>query len=165
MIVSAVVAMGKNGVIGKANKLLWHLPLEFKYFKNLTLGHHLIVGRKTFESMGRPLPGRTTILVSQSIQKPPAGVLLTSSIQSALALAKERGEDEVFVIGGAELYKTGFKYFDKLYVTVVDFDQEGDVYFPHFDLAQWQEEIVHHEPISPNNSLSWTARVFIRIEK
>lgn len=139
---SLIVAIAKNGVIGIDNTLPWHLPEDLKRFKALTMGHHIIMGRKTYDSLGRLLPGRTTVIVTRNHEYKVEGALIAHSLQSALALCKD--DDEVFLIGGAELYKAGFDMADKLYITEIDLDVAGDAHFPEISYAQFRE--VSREP-------------------
>lgn len=134
---SVIVALAQNGVIGHNNKLPWHLPEDLKRFRALTTGHHIIMGRKTYESLGRLLPGRTTVIVTRNRDYKVEGALIASSIQTAIALCK--GDEEPFLIGGAELYKEGLEYASKLYITQINAEFAGDAYFPEFDLGRWQE--------------------------
>lgn len=136
---SLIVAMDKNNVIGKNNDMPWHLPNDLKHFKETTLGHTMIMGRKTFDSIGRVLPGRKTIVLTRNEQKFPEGVDVIHSLEEALAMIKENEKEEIFVIGGGELFKEMLAYADKLYVTVIDEAFEGDVYFPKIDLEIWEE--------------------------
>lgn len=141
---SLIAAMARNRVIGIDNRLPWHLPEDLKHFKALTLGHPIVMGRKTFESIGRPLPGRTSIVISRNPQWQADGCLVAGSIAQGLALAP--AADEVFVIGGAELYGQALGLAQRLYLTEIDADFAGDAYFPPIDMAQWQEaERVVHE--------------------
>ena len=133
---SLIVACASNHVIGINNTLPWHLPEDLKRFRALTTGHHIIMGRKTYESLGRLLPGRTTIIVTRNIDYKIAGALTAHSLQAALMLCAS--DDEPFVIGGAELYKDGLKYATKLYVTEVQGDYVGDAFFAEIDLARWK---------------------------
>ena len=132
---SLIVAHAKNNVIGHNNTLPWHLPEDLKRFRALTMGHHIIMGRKTFESLGRLLPGRTTVIVTRNKDYKVAGALIAHSLQSALVLAA--GDAEPFVIGGAELYKEGLKQANKLYITKVHADFAGDAFLPEIDLSAW----------------------------
>lgn len=134
---STIVAIANNRVIGINNTLPWHLPEDLKRFKALTMGHHIIMGRKTYESLGRLLPGRTTVIVTRNPDYKVEGALIAKSLQSALALCK--GDDEAFLIGGAELYQDGLKHSEKLYITEIDLDVAGDAHFPDFDSQHWQE--------------------------
>lgn len=136
---SIIVAMDKNNVIGKDNDMPWHLPNDLKHFKETTLGHTMIMGRKTFDSIGRVLPGRKTVVLTRSEQKFPEEVDVIHSIEEILTLVKENENDEIFVIGGGELFKVMLAYADKLYVTVIDEAFDGDVYFPKIDLEVWEE--------------------------
>jgi dihydrofolate reductase len=134
---SLIVAHASNHVIGLNNTLPWHLPEDLKRFRALTMGHHIIMGRKTYESLGRLLPGRTTIIITRNKDFKVEGALIAHSLQAALMLT---GSDtEPFVIGGAELYKDGLKHATKLYITEVHADYEGDAFFGPIDLAQWKE--------------------------
>ena len=136
-IISIIVAMAKNRIIGINNTLPWHLPEDLKRFRALTTGHHIIMGRKTYESLGRLLPGRTTVIVTRNKAYKLEGALIAHSLQDAIKLCL--GDDEIFLIGGAELYKDGLKLADRLYVTDVDLDVVGDAFFPVFDLNEWRE--------------------------
>lgn len=128
--------MAQNRVIGINNTLPWHLPEDLKRFRALTMGHHMIMGRKTYESLGRLLPGRTTIIVTRNKQYKVEGALIAHSLQSALVLAS--GDAEPFVIGGAELYKDALKLAKKLYITEVHADFAGDAFFPALDEKEWK---------------------------
>ena len=134
---STIVAIANNRVIGINNTLPWHLPEDLKRFKALTMGHHIIMGRKTYESLGRLLPGRTTVIVTRNPDYKVEDALIANSLQSAIALCK--GDDEAFLIGGAELYQDGLKHSEKLYITEIDLDVAGDAHFPDFDSQHWQE--------------------------
>jgi dihydrofolate reductase len=136
---SLIVALAKNNVIGINNTLPWHLPEDLKRFRALTMGHHIIMGRKTYESLGRLLPGRTTVIVTRNKDYKLEGALIAHSLPAAVALCKN--DDEVFVIGGAELYQDGLKLADKLYITEVESAVQGDAFFPELDLSLWQETL------------------------
>ena len=132
---SLIVAHAKNHVIGLNNAMPWHLPEDLKRFRALTTGHHIIMGRKTYESLGRLLPGRTTIIVTRNKDFKVEGALIAHSLQAALMLCA--GDNEPFLIGGAELYKDGLKYATKLYVTEVHAEFAGDAFFSEIDLSHW----------------------------
>jgi dihydrofolate reductase len=132
---SLIVAMAQNRVIGINNTLPWHLPEDLKRFRALTTGHHIIMGRKTYESLGRLLPGRTTIIVTRNKHYKVEGALIAHSLKSAWLLAS--GDAEPFVIGGAELYKEGLKLATKLYITEVQGEFSGDAFFPALDENAW----------------------------
>ncbi len=135
--VSIIVAMARDRVIGVRNTLPWHLPEDLKHFKALTMGHHIIMGRKTYESIGRPLPGRTTVIVSRDPDYHILGCITAPSIEAALAAC---GDDpEIFFVGGANLYAQALPHADRLYLTEIDIEVEGDAWFPAFNRAEWHE--------------------------
>jgi len=134
--VSLIVAVAKNGVIGHNNTLPWHLPEDLKRFRALTTGHHIIMGRKTYESLGRLLPGRTSVIVTRNTNYQLEGALIAHSLPAAIDLCKN--DAEVFVIGGAELYQQALACVDTLYVTEVDLTPTGDAYFPRVEADLWQ---------------------------
>ncbi|MGB7815973.1 MAG: dihydrofolate reductase [Methylotenera sp.] len=133
---SVIVAFAKNNVIGNNNTLPWHLPEDLKRFKALTMGHHIIMGRKTHESLGRLLPGRTTVIVTRNKAYKVEGALIANSLESAIALCKN--DTEPFLIGGAELYKVGLEYATKLYITQVHAEFAGDAFFEDINSTHWQ---------------------------
>jgi dihydrofolate reductase len=135
--ISLIVAMAKNRVIGADNKIPWHLPNELKLFKRLTMGHHIVMGRKTYESIGRLLPGRTTVIVTRQRDYAVPGALVAHSTQEAIAACK--GDDEIFVIGGAGLFRDSLPRADRLYLTTVDAEPAGDTFMPELDPAAWKE--------------------------
>ena len=134
--VSIIVAMAKNRVIGARNKLPWHLSADLRRFKALTMGHHIIMGRRTFESIGRILPGRTSIVVTRDRSYRPAGLIVAHGVNDALALGT--GDDEIFVIGGEQLYREALPLADRIYLTEIDREFEGDRFFPEMERAAWQ---------------------------
>lgn len=135
MIVSAIVAVSTNNAIGKNNQLLWHLPADLKHFKQITTGHTVIMGRKTFDSVGKPLPNRRNIIVTrQTIQI--EGCEVVSSVEAALALCAS--EEEVFIVGGAEIYRLAMPLTNRIYLTRVHKDFEADTFFPEIDENDWK---------------------------
>lgn len=134
---SLIVAMARNRVIGINNTLPWHLPEDLKHFKNLTMGHHIIMGRKTYDSIGRPLPGRTTVIVSRDPGYTMAGCLVAHSLDEAVKLSE--GDDEAFFVGGTSLYEQALPLADRLYITEIQADYAGDAHFPEFDQTHWRE--------------------------
>lgn len=162
MIISMIAAMGKNRVIGKGNKMMWHLPLEFDYFKKTTMGHCLITGRKNIQAQGRPLPGRTNIVVTRQKNFSMDGCIVVDSIEAALHYAKSQGETEVFITGGGEIYKQTLNLADQIYLTYVDYSEEGEVYFPEFDETHYEKIIKAQHDVGPNNKFAWVAYLFKR---
>ena len=138
---SLIAALGENRVIGVDNRMPWHLPGDFKYFKATTLGKPIIMGRKTWDSLGRPLPGRLNIVVSRQAGLTLEGAEVYPSLEAAVARAeawaKAQGVDEVMLIGGAQLYAQGLAHADRLYLTRVALSPDGDAWFPEFDRGQW----------------------------
>lgn len=129
MRISAIVAVAKNGVIGSENQIPWHLPNDLRFFKKQTSGHHVIMGRVTFKSLGKPLPNRTNIVITRNPYFLAEGVVVVNSIEEALRLAKTNGETEAFIIGGASIYEAAMPYVDRMYITEVDLEPEGDTRF------------------------------------
>jgi dihydrofolate reductase len=142
MTVTIIAARSRNGVIGRGNQLPWRIPEDLKRFKALTLGHAVIMGRKTFASLGRPLPGRDNIVVTRSADFSAPGCHVVPSLEAALAAAGRASE--VFVIGGAEIYARAMPLASRLQLTEVDVSIDGDAYFPDFDRSAWRE--VSREP-------------------
>jgi len=142
MKIALIAALAQNRVVGIDNQLPWHLPEDLKYFKRITTGKAIIMGRKTYESIGRPLPNRTNIVISRDSQYQAEGIKVVSSLEAAIELAESvsliNGVDEVMVIGGAQIYAMALPKADRLYLTHVHADVEGDAYFPDVDMSQWQ---------------------------
>ncbi|PPD48966.1 MAG: diacylglycerol kinase [Methylotenera sp.] len=134
---SIIVAVAHDGVIGVNNTLPWHLPEDLKRFRALTMGHHIIMGRNTYDSLGRLLPGRTTVIVTRNENYKVEGALVAHSLEAAIALCEN--DEEVFLIGGAELYQAGLKLAHKLYITEIELDVVGDAFFPKLVSTEWQE--------------------------
>jgi dihydrofolate reductase len=145
MLISIIVAVSENGVIGKDNQLLWRLPDDLKRFKQLTLNHPMIMGRKTFESIGKPLPGRTSIVITSQKEFSADGVVVAHSLDEALDKARSIEASEAFIIGGGEIYKQALPLTDRLYVTEVKTSIDGDTFFEIPEPAAWteSERIVH----------------------
>jgi len=159
MIVSIIVAIGENNAIGKNNQLLWHMPNDLKHFKDVTLGRTIIMGRKTFDSVGKPLPRRRNIVVTrQDITIP--GCEVVKSIEDGLALCE--GEDEVFIGGGAEIYKLAMHLTNRIYLTIIHNSFDADTFFPKIEPKKWKE--ISREDFQPDerNPLPYS---FITLER
>lgn len=142
MIISLIAALAQNRVIGKNNDLPWHLPDDMKFFMETTLGHHVIMGRKNYDSIPqkfRPLPKRTNIVVTRQKDFQAAGCTIVHSIQEGIDLAQKNREAEVFIIGGAEIYRQSLPAANRLYLTEIKATIEGDTFFPEFDKKNWKE--------------------------
>jgi dihydrofolate reductase len=135
--IAIIAAVARNGVIGLRNRMPWHLPEDLKRFRRLTLGHAVIMGRRTFESIGKPLAGRNNIVVTRSPDWTGSGCRATHSIETALAAVQE--QEAAFVIGGAEIYALALPFACRLYITEIERDFDGDAFFPEFDRSQWRE--------------------------
>ena len=135
--VAIVAAVARNGVIGHRNRMPWHLPEDLRRFRQLTLGHAVIMGRRTFESIGKPLAGRNNIVVTRSPDWTRAGCHAAHSLEAALAAVHER--EDAFVIGGTQIYALALPIASRLYITEIERDFEGDTFFPQFDCSRWRE--------------------------
>ncbi len=164
MTISIIVAKAANHVIGKDNQIPWYLPADLKYFKKTTLNHHVIMGRKTFESIGKPLPKRTNIVVTRSIFFLASGCIVAHSLEEALQIARDHDEEEVFIIGGAQLYEEALPIADRIYITEVDFCPEGDVFFPKIDTDAWREKSREPHPADEKNPYPYTFKILERIK-
>jgi len=151
--------MDEKRGIGKDGRLPWRLSSDLKRFRELTMGHHMIVGRKTFESIGKPLPGRQTIVVTRNASFKPDGCLVAASVQAALALAQERGETEVFVIGGAEIYAQTLEVADRVYLTQIHAEVDADTFFPELKHDVWTETQSAFQPAGERNQYAFTFKL------
>ncbi len=134
---SLIAAMAANRAIGIRNTLPWRLPEDLKRFKALTMGHHIVMGRKTYDSIGKPLPGRDTVIVTRNIDYAVPGCIAVNSLDAALTVS--HGDSEVFFVGGADLYRQALPIAHRIYLTEIQRVFDGDAFFPEFDLSLWQE--------------------------
>ncbi len=166
MKISLVVAMSQNRVIGHQNQMPWHLPNELKYFKRVTMGKPVIMGRNTFESIGKPLPGRPNIVVSRNPDFEADGVSVVASVEDSLELAEQLTERdanaEAMVIGGAQIFAVTLPLADRLYLTEVNAVVEGDVFFPEFPLADWRLVSREEHAADAANPYAYTVMVLER---
>lgn len=138
MTLSIIAALGNNNVIGRDGQLPWHMPADLKRFKQLTTGHHLLMGRRTYESVGKPLPGRITVVITRAHDFSPAGVAIARSIDEAISKAEATGDREVFIGGGTEIFNQTLHLANRMYLTRIHAEPEGDTYFPEFDdVNEW----------------------------
>lgn len=165
---AVIVAAANNWVIGFQNAMPWYLPEELAHFKRTTLGKPIIMGRKTFESIGRPLPGRLNIVVSRNPDYTAAGVKTVASLEAAIKLANAQatldGAEEIMLIGGAQLYEQGLPLADKLYLTQVEAEPTGDAWFPAINWQDWQEESRTSYPSQGGNRYAYTIFDLTRIK-
>jgi dihydrofolate reductase len=162
LIVSLIVAMDEKGGIGKDNRLPWHLSSDLRRFKQLTLGHHLIMGRKTYETIGKPLPGRATIVITRNVQFNPAGCQVTNSLEKALVLAQRNGETEAFIAGGGEIFIIALPLADRIYLTQLHTVVEANIFFPLLSYRDWNEIESIEQQADEKNDYPYTFKVLER---
>lgn len=166
MEISIIVAIAKNNAIGKNNDLLWHLPIDMKFFKNTTAGHCIVTGRKNYFSIPkkfRPLPNRTNIVVTRDESLNIDGAIISNSIEKALEIAKSKGEKEVFIIGGGEIYKQSIELADNLYITEVDtIFEDGDTFFPEFNKKMYSEKLLSTHKKDDKHLFNFKIKLYIR---
>lgn len=165
MLISAIVAVAENGVIGQDNQLPWYLPADLAYFKRTTLGHCVIMGRNSFRSIGRPLPKRTNIVLTRDPFFAADGVLTAHSIEEAFQLAEATGDTEAFIIGGGDLYRQTMPLWDKLYLTEVHIRPDGDVFFPPIRLDDWREVWREAHLADDKNLYGYVFRILERVRE
>jgi len=163
MIVSAIVAMSSNRVIGKDGGLPWHLPRDMKYFKNTTMGHHVIMGRESFASMDYvPLRGRTNIVLTRNPYFITSSAIVLHSIEDALRYTLEAGEEEAFILGGGKIFEQSLHLIEKLYLTEVISHVVGDIYFPELDMDEWQVISSEYHDADEKNAFPMRFDVLLR---
>lgn len=156
-----IAAVAENNALGKENQLVWHLPNDFKRFKSLTTGHHIIMGRKTFESFPKPLPNRTHIVITRNKNYNPEGCIVVDSIEKAIAICPEN--ETSFIIGGGEIYNLGLPFADKLEITKVHHSFEADAFFPEINLDEWKEIQAEVNAIDEKHQYAYTYQTFVRV--
>ncbi len=161
MRISAICAMSENHVIGKNNRLPWHLPADLAHFKKITWGKPILMGRKTYESIGRPLPGRCNVVITSNKDYQAAGCVIVHSVEQALEATKD--SDEIFIIGGALLYQRTLPLIQRLYVTLIHQHIEGDTFFPELKREEWQEVGRTDHDADSNGAFSYSFIVLDRI--
>ena len=157
---SIIAAMAKNRVIGADNAIPWRLPAELRLFKSITMGHHIIMGRNTWESIRRPLPGRTTVIVTRQPGYAVPEAIVANSLDAAIEACGD--DDEIFVIGGAQLYAAALPRADRIYLTTVDADVAGDTLMPEFDLGKWRKHSSQPFKADDDNPYNYTLTVYDR---
>lgn len=162
MIISIIAAMDENGGIGYENQIPWHLPADLARFKELTMGHLLVAGRKTFQSIGSALPGRQMIVLTRNPEFEAQDCLRAESLNEAISMAEEAEEIELFIIGGAEIYEEALSIADHLYLTIVHTSVEVDTYFPEIDGSKWYQVCEEDIPADEKNSLATTFKHLVK---
>ena len=163
MRLSLIVAMTRERVIGKSGQLPWKLSADLKRFKALTMGHHLIMGRKTYDSLGRALPGRTSVVISRRATAPQPGTIVVSDLEAAVELAAN--DAEPFIIGGGEIFALALPRIDRMYVTWLEANVEGDTFFPAVDWSQWGEISAERHSADAKNEYDTTFCIYDRVRK
>jgi dihydrofolate reductase len=161
--ISLIVAAAANNVMGKNNQLPWHLPADLQYFKSITWGMPIVMGRKTFESIGKPLPGRKNIVISRQPGLSCVGAETVTSMEAALQLAQEADVKEIFIIGGAELFLSMMPQAQRIYLTRIHEHIEGDVFFPALDESEWQQVSNRDFTADEKNKYAYSFQVWERI--
>lgn len=162
MLISAIAALTRNRVIGKDNQIPWYLPADLKFFKRTTQGHHIIMGRKNYQSIGKPLPKRTNVVITRDPFFISTGCVVVHSIEEALKVAQDNGEEEAFIIGGGQIYEQAMPYVQRLYLSEIDVELDGDVFFPEIDYDNWK--VVDEDFHAPDerNAYPFTVRIYER---
>jgi dihydrofolate reductase len=160
--ISFIVALDENNLMGKGLELPWHLPSDMKYFKNQTWGMTVVMGRKTLDALGKPLQGRQNIVITRNKDWKPEGAQVAHSLDEAIQKAKETGAAEIFIIGGAEIFKTALPAANRIYLTRIHHQFEGDVYFPQLPTNEWQLVKSHFSPADEKNKYNHTFEVWER---
>jgi dihydrofolate reductase len=161
-IIAAIVAMAENRVIGHHNQLPWRLPADLQHFKAITTGHPIIMGRKTYASLGRPLPHRTNIIITRNPQWEAPGCIVVTSIEKALAHAALMPQRELFIIGGADIYKQTLPSIQRIYLTIIHHSFTGDAYFPELPEKLWEQKTAEHHTADAENTYDYS---FILLER
>ena len=159
MTISLIVAKSNNNVIGKNNQLIWHLPADLKHFKTITMGHTVVMGRKTYESMMKPLPGRTNVVITRQDNYHPERVIIKPSLEDAL---KDLEGGEVFIIGGGEIFKQAMALANKLYITEIHANFEGDTFFPEINPDEWVKTDIENHLKDEKNPYDYTYITYVR---
>jgi len=158
--ITLIAAVAENNALGKDNQLLWHLPDDFKRFKNITSGHHIIMGRKTFESFPKPLPNRIHVIITRQKDYQPEGCLIVDSFAKAISVCPK--DEELFIIGGGEIYNQSIEMADKLDITRVHHTFDADTFFPEIDLTKWKLTSEEYHPKDEKHRFDFTFETYLR---
>ncbi|PVX46303.1 dihydrofolate reductase [Flavobacterium sp. 103] len=156
-----IAAVAENNALGKNNELVWHLPNDFKRFKSLTTGHHIIMGRKTFESFPKPLPNRTHVVITRNKNYNPEGCIVVDSIEKAISICPEN--ETSFIIGGGEIYNLGLPFADQLEITRVHHSFDADAFFPEINSDDWKEIQTEFNPIDEKHQFAYTYQTLVKV--
>jgi dihydrofolate reductase len=161
-VISAIVAMSENRVIGKDNKMPWHLPADLRHFKAITTGSPILMGRKTYQSIGRPLPNRINIIITRDTTFQAPGCVVVNSLDEAVHHATGENVKEIFIIGGAEVYRQLMPDIEKIYLTIIHHEFDGDTFFPELNVKEWKEVACTDFTADAENAYSYS---FLRLER
>jgi dihydrofolate reductase len=162
LIISIIVAVDEKNGIGKSGGLPWRLPSDLKRFKKITMGHHLLMGRKTYETIGRPLPGRVMIIVTRKKDYHPEGCIIVNSIEEGIDHANRKNESELFIIGGGEIFTETIEFAGKIYLTTVHADTMADIFFPGYEMSNWT--VLHKEAVPRDDNDDYSSE-FVILER
>lgn len=163
MTISIIAAVASNNIIGRDNKLPWHMPADLKWFKKLTMGHHVLMGRKTFEEFRKPLPGRVNVVITRNPNWSADGVAIARSVDEAISKAEAAGDAEIFIIGGAEIFAQVLHRADRMYITRIHAEPEGDTFFPEFDdVNEWKLVDAEHCEADEKNAYPYSFLTYER---
>jgi dihydrofolate reductase len=162
MLISQIAAMARNRVIGRDNRLPWHMPDDLAWFFRITRGHHIIMGRRNYEANGRALPGRTNIVITRNRDYRAPDCVVAHTVEEALDYARRRGEEEVFIVGGGEIYAATLSLTDRVYLTIIDTEVEGDTSYPVLDPQEWEEISRDPRKADDRNPYNYTFYIFER---
>ncbi len=162
MLISQIAAMARNRVIGRDNRLPWHMPDDLAWFFRITRGHHIIMGRRNFEANGKALPNRTNIVVTRNKNYQAPGCVVVHALDEAIGYARDHGEEEAFIVGGGEIYAATLPLADRIYLTIIDTEVEGDTYFPELDPQEWEEVSRDPRKADERNPYDYTFYIFER---
>ncbi len=166
MIISLIAALTKNRVIGRDNSLPWHLPDDMKYFMQTTKAHHVIMGRKNYDSIPekfRPLPNRVNIVVTRQRDFKAPACTVVHALEEGIDISRNGGQQEVFIIGGSDMYKIALPISHRLYLTEIETELDGDTYFPEFNRAEWKETSRRHHPADDRHAFAFDFVVYDRL--
>lgn len=158
--ITLIAAVAENNALGKDNQLLWHLPNDFKRFKNITSGHHIIMGRKTFESFPKPLPNRTHVIITRQKDYQPESCIIVDSLAKAISVCPK--DEELFIIGGGEIYKQSIEIADKLDITRVHYTFDADTFFPEIDLTKWKLTTEEYHPKDEKHPFDFSFETYFK---
>ncbi len=165
MIISQIVAVSLNNAIGKDNGLPWHMPTDMAYFKNKTWGHYIITGRRNYEAEGKALPGRVNIVLTRNPDYQIADGIVVNELEDAINIARKSGEKELFIVGGAEIYKLAMPVTDRIYLTKIHAHIDGDTFYPELDMNTWEEVSIERKKADATNPFDYDFIIYAKNDR